>query len=188
MFSTRTVGKLKILDFDIENRPLSYMGADYTSAEITAIAASWTEQNKVHVWVLGEVDYEEMLQGFVDLYNEADVVTGHYIRRHDLPIINGALLETDLDPLTAKLASDTKVDLIKFKDLSKSQESLSSMFQLPEPKHHMSQQEWRTANRLTSEGLEKTKQRVTKDIAQHKALRARLIEAGFLGPPRIWAP
>ena len=34
--------------------------------------------------VLGQVDTEEMLAGFRELYDQADVVTGHYIRKHDL--------------------------------------------------------------------------------------------------------
>ena len=29
---------LRVLDFDIENRPLSYLGSDFTTAEVTAIA------------------------------------------------------------------------------------------------------------------------------------------------------
>lgn len=188
MFNVEKVSDARILDFDIENRPLSYMGADYTSAEITAIAASWIGEEKIHVWLLGLHDYKKMLEDFVKLYNKADIVTGHYIRKHDLPIINGALLDCWLAPLTPKLASDTKMDLIKFKDLSKSQESLSATLDLPEPKHHMSQQEWRVANRLTPEGIKRTRARVTKDIVQHKALRERLIQAGFLGPPSIWSP
>jgi hypothetical protein len=36
------------------------------------------------------------------LYNAADIVTGHYIKKFDLPILNGALFEHGLpllDPL-----------------------------------------------------------------------------------------
>jgi hypothetical protein len=188
MFQTTLISEGLILDFDIENRPLSYMGNDFTSADITAIAAGFVGEDDVAVWALGEVTTEEMLRYFVSLYNEADIVTGHYIRKHDLPIINGALLEFGLKPLEPKLASDTKCDLIKFKDLSKSQESLSDLLGLPEPKHHMSQAEWRRANRLTPEGIEATKKRVVQDIQQHKELRAKLIEADFLNKPRLWSP
>jgi hypothetical protein len=31
------------LDFDIENRPLTYLGSDFTTAEVTAIAWAWTD-------------------------------------------------------------------------------------------------------------------------------------------------
>src|SRR5690242_8588722 len=94
----RRLKQLRVLDFDIENRPLSYLGQDYTTGEITAIAASWEGEHHVKVWLLGRDSPDDMLRGFVDLYDQADIVTGHYIRKHDLPIINGALLERGMGP------------------------------------------------------------------------------------------
>ncbi len=44
---------LKILDFDMECRPLSYLGSDYTTDEVTAIAAGWAHEKEIHVWCLG---------------------------------------------------------------------------------------------------------------------------------------
>lgn len=178
----------RILDFDIENRPLSYLGMDFTTAEVTAIAAGWTDQKKVYVWALGEVTYEEMLSNFVDLYNQADIVTGHFIRDHDLPHINAALMELGVSPLSSKLSSCTKRDLIRRKGISASQESLSGMFGLEAPKVQMDQIKWRAANRLTKAGIKLTKERVVGDIKQHKELRAALIEADALKTPRIWKP
>jgi hypothetical protein len=177
------VSKL-VLDFDIENRPLSYLGMDFTTSDITAIAAGFLHQRKIHYWVLGEVDTHTMLEGFVELYNRADMVTGHYIRRHDLPIINGALMEFGMAPLGTKLTSDTKLDLVRRKDLSASQESLSAMLGLKAPKVHMTQNDWRLANRL--ERLDLTRNRVVGDIRQHKELRAALLKAGLLGRPKLW--
>ena len=178
----------RILDFDIENRPLSYAGSDWTTAEVTAIAAGWTDQTRVRCWLLGRDDPEDMLLAFSDLYNAADCVTGHYIRKHDLPILNGALLEYHLPLLGPKLTCDTKGDLVKKKDMSASQESLSEMYGLSHPKEHMSQPKWREANRLTEAGLKETRRRVVGDVRQHKALRERLLEAGALGPPKVWNP
>ena len=99
MLKWRDGKTLRVLDFDIENRPLSYLGMDYTTGEVTAIAASW--EGKQHVWVklLGRNTALEMLAGFAELYNQADIVTGHYIRKHDLPVLNGAMLEHGLPPL-----------------------------------------------------------------------------------------
>lgn len=179
---------MKVLDFDIENRPLSYWYDGNPTAEITAIAWSWYGDTEVHAQLLGEVDQMQMLEAFCDAYDEADMVTGHYIRRHDLPIINGALMEYGLYPLGPKLTSDTKLDLIKRDGLSMSQESLAAMYGLEAPKHHMTQQEWRDANRLTPEGFEKTRKRVVSDVIQHKQLRAALIEYGCLKAPKIWKP
>ena len=178
----------KILDFDIENRPLSYLGGDFTTAEITAIAWSWIGSDDVEVRLLGEVDYETMLTDFVEAYNEADIVTGHYIRNHDLPHINGALLESGLPPLEKKRTSCTKNDLVRRTGVSASQESLADMLGVPSSKEHMTQRDWRTANRLLPQGLERTKTRVVNDVIQHKQLRERLIEEGFLRPPKVWKP
>lgn len=181
-------GRLRILDFDIENRPLAYLGHDYMTAEITAIACGWTDQKKVHVWALGEHSGEQVLRCFREFYDQADVVTGHYIRKHDLPIINGAMLEHVLPPLSEKMTSDTKLDLVKFQQLSASQENLSEMLGISEGKFHMNQPRWREANRLTPEGIALTKKRVTDDVRQHRELRRKLIELGALKPARMWRP
>jgi hypothetical protein len=179
---------LRVLDFDIENRPLSYLGHDFTTADITAIAASFCGKGEVSCWLLGHDKPEDMLQGFVDLYDEADMVTGHFIRKHDLPIINGALMEYGLPPLKPKLTSDTKLDLLKRSGISASQENLAAMLGVPSPKVGMNQHMWRQANRLEPDGIELVRQRVVGDVKQHKQLRRALVERGMLGPPRMWKP
>lgn len=181
---------LRVLDFDIENRPLSYIGSDFTSSDVTAIAAGWCDEADVDVRLLTKdaSTQARMLKWFVGLYDQADVVTGHYIRRHDLPIVNGALIELGLPALGEKLVQDTKIDLVRKGDLPGSQEALSAMFGLPDAKHHMDQAQWRAANRLTPAGLEQTRKRVVDDVIQHQGLRLRLIEAGALNPPRMWYP
>lgn len=181
-------GRFRWLDWDIENRPLSYNGPDYTTAEITAIAAGWVDEKKVHCWALGEVSALEMLTGFRELCEEADGLTGHNIRRHDLPITNGAMLEHGLPPLPPKLTCDTYADLTRRKELSASQASLAEMLGVPEAKYGMSQPAWREANRLTPEGVALTRRRVIDDVVQHRALRERLIERRLLREPRVWSP
>jgi len=99
-----------------------------------------------------------------------------------------AMLEYGLPPLAAKLTSDTKIDLIKRKGLSASQENLSAALGVPAAKVHMSNADWRTANRLTKKGLALTHKRVVGDVLQHMQLRRALIERGLLGPARMWRP
>src|SRR5688572_19943992 len=71
---------MRVLDFDIENRPLSYLGSDFTTAEVTAIAWAWCDRPEdVTCVLLGEMDPIAMLQQFVAAYTQADMVTGHYI-------------------------------------------------------------------------------------------------------------
>ena len=187
MFQTRVKKQFKILDFDIECRPLSWYGGDWVTREITAIAAKVVGVPTTWVWLLGdEISPEDGLKGFVELYNEADMVTGHYIRGFDLPNINSALTEYGMRPLPSKLSQDTKLDLIKRQGMSNSQENLAAMLGVKAPKISMTQSDWREANRLTPEGLEKTKKRVVGDVIQHEEMRQKLLELRMLHAPRVW--
>jgi hypothetical protein len=188
-FRDRRLRRLKVLDFDLENRPLAYWFDGMTTGEVTAIAWAWDRQRPVYSALMtSPEDQVDMLLEFRDAYDAADIVTGHYIRKHDLPLLNAAYLENGLLPLEPKLAHDTKLDLIRVKDLSASQESLSAMYGLPQPKHHMTQTEWREGNRLTEYGIQQTKKRVESDVRQHRALRVELIQGGALKPPKVWRP
>jgi len=178
---------LRVLDFDIENRPLSYLGSDFTTAEVTAIAWAWTDQpHAVTVYLLGETELPEILRRFVEVFNQADIVTGHYIIGHDLPMLNGALMECHLPALSDKAVSDTKIHLIRSKGISCSQESLGAMFRLDHAKVQMNQIKWRAANRLTPSGLALVRERVTGDVRQHIAMRRELLQLGYLTPPKLW--
>jgi hypothetical protein len=178
---------LRVLDFDIENRPLSYLGSDFTTAEVTAIAWAWVDQPEdVTVFLLGEHELPYILNAFVDAYQQADVVTGHYIRGHDLPMLNGALMECRMAPLPDKMVCDTKIDMMRCKGLSLSQESLGAMFRLDYAKEQMNQIKWRAANRLTPEGLAEVRRRVVGDVRQHIGLRQELLALGYLGPSTMW--
>ena len=179
---------LRILDFDIECRPLHWIGGDYVSREITAIAWAWVhDPHNIPCRLLGQDDPVTMLLDFVDDYNQADLVTGHYIRGFDLPVLNSALIEYELPPLAAKMAQDTKVDLIRRLGISVSQENLGATFGLAHPKVGMNQAMWRQANRLTPEGLEIVRARVIGDVRQHIELRQRLLDRGYLKPPSLWS-
>lgn len=181
--------KFRILDFDIENRPLAYWYDGMTTAETTAIAACWMNEPKtMRVWLLGPHTTKTMLQGFLVMYNAADMVTGHYIRRHDLPILNGAMLEQGFPPLVPKLTCDTKMDLTKRKDLSASLEELAVMFGLEARKQHMSNSDWREANRLKPSGIKKAKERAVSDVRLHMEIYRRLVDGGYLSAPKMWRP
>lgn len=180
---------LRILDFDVEARPLHWISGDYVSKEITAIAWAWTDRpNDVTCYLLGEVEPEEMLTRFVEAYNRADMVTGHFIRGYDLPMVNGALTEYRMTALSKKMSHDTKIDLLRRQGLSSSQENLGVMLGLHHPKVQMDQSKWRSANRLTPEGLKQVRARVVGDVTQHIEMRAKLLELGYLGPPVMWEP
>lgn len=180
--------KLRILDFDIENRPLTYLG-DWTTAEVTAIAACFIGEPKtMRVWLLGRDTALDMLLNFRMMYDSADIVLGHFIRKHDLPVINGAMLEHGLPSLDEKLSQDTKLDLLKRKYLSASQESLAGVLGIKAGKIHMTQTKWRAANRLTAEGIKETEKRVKGDVVQNMAMYAELIKREWLSAPKVWRP
>jgi hypothetical protein len=52
------------------------------------------------------------------------MVTGHYIRKHDLPIINAMLYDEGPAAAGPKLTSDTKLDMMKKADIPATQEFL----------------------------------------------------------------
>jgi hypothetical protein len=181
--------QLKILDFDIETRPLSFWYDGKPTAEITVIASCWAnDMSTMQVHVLGEDEPEAMLTHFVERYDQADIVTGHYIRMFDLPMISGALLEYGFRPLSPKLTIDTKNDLIKKGDIPATQEFLGELLELPFPKVQMSQVKWRKANRLSPEGIQGARERATGDVYQHMALRLELAAVGALKQPKVWRP
>jgi hypothetical protein len=176
----------RVLDFDLENRPLSYLGSDFTTGEVTAIAWSWCDKPRVTVRLLGEVPLRQILSEFVVAYNQADMVTGHYITGHDLPMINGALVELGMPILGDKLVMDTKTSFIKSKGISLSQESIGAMLRLDHSKVQMNQVRWRAANRLTKPGLKLVRERVVGDVQQHIEMFHELTAKGYLGAPRMW--
>lgn len=181
---------MRVLDWDLENRPLTYW-ADRPSAEVTAIAWMWVDDPDsltVAQLTMKKGSAERMLLAFKKVYDEADMVVGHFIRRHDLPILQGALMELNLPLLGPKLTQDTRLDLPKEKDLPVSQEALAEMVLGGNDKEHMSQPAWRRANRLYADGLAETRRRVAGDVMQNVAMRAELLRRGWLSPPRMWHP
>lgn len=184
-----TKGKFRVLDFDIENRPLTYWRKDRPTADMTAIGAAFTDKPKdIRVWLLGVDDTETILREWREMYDEADMVTGHNLLGHDLPILNAHMVEFGLDPLDQKLVEDTFYQLMGWKDVPKSQEHLAEMLGVPAPKVQMSQAKWRESNRLTTKGLEYTYKRAYGDVKQHMQMRKVLRGLGLLGRPTVWRP
>ena len=180
--------KVRILDFDIENRPLSYWVPDRPTAEVTAIAWSWSGSDVVETYILGRDDPALGLLDFAVAYHAADIVTGHYIRKHDLPIVQSEMMEKGIALLESKLTIDTKLDMVKKGDMPATQEHLAEMLGVPAAKVHMTQAMWRESNRLTPAGIKFTEKRVVGDVIQHKQIRTAMLEAGWLGAPKMWRP
>lgn len=187
----RRSSRLRVLDFDVEARPLGWYGGDLTHKEVTVVAFKWIgESDDVEVEALSKDDRtrRRMLVALRRVYDEADMVVGHYIRGFDLPLVSAMLTELGESPLSQKLSHDTKNDLVKLHGVSKSQENLAAMLGVEEPKQHMNTQMWRESNRLTKTGVESGMDRARFDVLQNIALRDALMARGMLGPPKIWRP
>lgn len=189
--------KARILDFDCEARPTGWYAGDMTTKQPTAIAWKFIgERGPVECEVIGEsfdtrLVYDEeiaMLTAFQDAYDQADMVTGHYIRNFDLPLINGRLMKHGLKGLRPKLTQDTQRDLHRRHGLSASQENLAAMWELKHPKVGMDTAKWESANILLAEGIAQAKKRVVGDVRQHIEMRGQMIALGILKAPRVWNP
>jgi hypothetical protein len=145
-------------------------------AEYRSLNQTWTETRARHI-----------LEWFVGLWDEADVVTGHYIRKFDIPIINGCLFEFGYPPLQPKFTIDTHGDMPRIAGMSKSQENLGDMLRVGSKKFHMNDTLWRAVSRLTKDGLEEARVRVVSDVAQHQDLRVSL-SRDWLKAGRWWRP
>ena len=187
---------LRILDFDVECRPMAWYGGDWVTKEITAYAWRFLDEpeESTKCWLLTPSKTWDQhitkrrrgLQRFLRDYNAADMVTGHYIRGFDLPLVNGTCVRLGLPPLSAKLSHDTKGDLIRMSGLSKSQENLAAYFDLKHEKEKMNTHTWEIANSLVQEGRVETKRRVVGDVNQHIEFRQSLLARGALQPPVMW--
>lgn len=189
----------RLLCFDLENRPLAYWYDGETTSEITAFGWKWSDERQVHTMLLrpdgsfvnetgGCLDAAAAYASFVDALEEAALVFGHNIRRHDLPMLNAGLLRRQLSPLRPLLTSDTCRDLPKRGGLSYSLENLVEMYGIEGKKYGMSQPAWEQANRLTPGGIALARRRVSSDVVLQERLHAKLQALGLLKPPKVWAP
>ena len=182
----------KMLVWDLENRPLSYWYDGRPTAEVTAIGWKSIGETDCHVTSMGlgtQKTAEKLLRRFRPFYDKADVLIGHNIRQHDLPILNAICVEYNLPPLQPKLTIDTLRDLQKWKDIPKSLEYLCDLLGCPHPKFHMTQHSWRQANRLETQGLKLSQERVRVDVRATEWVYQELVKRGLIvKPPRMWSP
>lgn len=183
---------LRILDFDCECRPMAFYG-EWVTKEITAIAWKTIGQKSTHCWLLEPTETWEEHQAkkregllqFLSAYERADIVTGHYIRGFDLPLINAHCVDLGVHPLGPKLAHDTKGDLISMHGISKSQQNMAAHLD-DSVKEGMDTAKWELANTLVREGRAETKRRVVGDVVQHIQFRDSLLKRHALKPPTVW--
>jgi hypothetical protein len=91
----KIIEPLRILHFDCECRPGAWIGGDYVSRSLTAVAWCFRDEETTHSAILSPEDTNtrRLLKEFFPAYDAADVVTLHYSRSFDLPLISHELHE-----------------------------------------------------------------------------------------------
>lgn len=158
---------------------------------MTAWACSWTDSDRVEfnalpVAKLHDVGYRaRFLEPLVRRIKQANVLTGHNIIRFDLPVLNAELMRLGVENLGSLLVQDT-IRLPRTKGFKKGQDNIASLLNVPLPKKALNWQEWQDA--YAEPDLTTVKERVVGDVEQHKQLRLRMRERGWLCAPKLWQP
>lgn len=180
---------LRVLDFDVEARPLGWISDDYTHKEVTVIAWAWMgETPDVRALTKDARSRARMLTAFRKVYDQADMIVGHFIRGYDLPTVSAMLVELGEPSLSQKLTHDTKLDLPSLQGVSKSQKNLADLLGIEDEKLDMTVGDWRRANRLEPAGVAKACDRAALDVIQNMAVYRAATSKRLLGPPKVWRP
>ena len=178
------------MDFDVETIAAGFADPQWVPNRITAIAWSWLHEDDVHTRTI--LDYTRgltpfldafflgcgpLLKEFVEVFNQADVVTGHNIGRFDLGVMNAELMRRQLPVLEKKPVIDT-IRLKRSKGFKKGQDVMADVLDVPAEKKAMNWAQWQRA--YATPGWPEVRERVSGDVIQHKLLLGRLLELGYL--------
>lgn len=183
MLTWRKARSLRGLVFDIENMPGTYGGGDYVHPKVTAVAGMFLDQSRPRAWCFtrrDEASMREDAEAFRSLWDRADFVVGHNIRRHDRKILDGFYTSLDLPLLARKKMVDTYLDQPKMAGLSRSLENLADRWDCPIRKLHLSEHDWERAYDGISEGVALMRKRVTTDVQINAWLYRELLERDLL--------
>lgn len=157
----------RILVFDIENKPGTYGGGDFTHGKVTAIGCKFIGDIVTASWCIQREKpsvSKSAAEAFCEYWNAADVVMGHNIRKHDISLLNGHMTTLDMPTLAEKKTIDTYHDMKKMRGLSRSLENLAARWDSPIQKIHLSEYDWERAYDGIPTAVELMKKRVTSDV------------------------
>lgn len=163
----RKVRPLRLLFYDIENKPGTYGPGDYTHPKVTAIGCQFLDEKKGRAWCLRRDVPDSLLvcaKEFRSHWEQADVVAGHNIRRHDRKILDGLYMALGLSLLPQRRTIDTYLDMPKMAGLSRSLENLADRWGCPVKKLKLSEYDWERAYDGQPEGVELMRKRVLSDV------------------------
>lgn len=196
----------RLLCFDIETMPVGFSDWD-PEAEIVAICSYWIgEKAKPKYWLVRPENVKQTLKEFQQEYKQADLVVGQYIRKFDLPTINGALMMHGLPMLEQKMTSDTKDDWGKKRGVSASLESFLVYYQTMDRmvnvhgkmyKAHLGKAHWRLIYRAlcslrsdtwSQAQLALLRSRCEGDVIATAKVFKKMTKLGHLSAPKVWRP
>lgn len=184
----QTVRELRGLCIDIENLPGTYGPGDYTHPKVTAVGWGWTDRGHRLTPVSQGRTFERrnvegmrtVAEEFRSVWNQADFVIGHNIRRHDRKILDGWYMTLDLPLLSKRRLVDTYMDQPKMAGLSRSLENLTARWNCPIKKPHLEEHVWEAAYDGQPWAVDIMRRRVQADVAINLWLWRELVQRGLL--------
>jgi hypothetical protein len=178
----------RVLDFDTENVPGFYWYDGVTTDLLDTIAWSWMDEDDVEVETLTNFRQADTAltfpasgyERFKSVVATADIVTGHNILRHDIPLLNATGLRLGLPQIAWPRTVDT-LQLLRnmgLKGFPKGQEYLADHFQIGERKMHVGLHTWEKAARGDPEARKVVIERCVSDVISHKELYKELMQIG----------
>lgn len=183
MAQWRTIRKLRGLAYDVENAPSTYGGGDYVHPKLTAIGWQYLDATRPYSVVFDRRNparMREQAEKFRRVWEDADFVLGHNIRRHDQKLLDGFYASLDLPLLSRKRQVDTYCDQPKMQGFSRSLENLAARWGCPEEKLRLSEYDWQRAYDGVPEGLALMRERVESDVRISIWLWQELKERGLM--------
>lgn len=183
MWTWRAAKSLRFACADVENKPGTYGGGDYTFPKLTAIGFQFLDEDEGVAWCLDRTDVDGMSEGaeeFRSLWTQADVIIGHNWRRHDQKLLDGFYTSLGASLLPRRKVIDTYLDQPKMQGFSRSLENLADRWECPEKKMKLSEHDWEQAYDGVPEGVEKMRERVLSDVRINIWLYRELLERGLL--------
>lgn len=158
---------LRGLCFDIENKPGTYGGGDYTHPKVTAIGWQFLDERRVHSVALDRDNHGAVVvacEVFREAWDQADFVVGHNIKRHDRKILDGLYASLGIPLLSTRRMVDTYLDQPKMAGFSRSLENLATRWLCPERKISLSEYDWEQAYDGVPEAVGLMRKRVESDV------------------------
>lgn len=180
---------LRILDFDIETLAAGFDDPNWVPQKITCISASWVGDDEVHSWMVGQRGYwsrkaraRKVLKPFYRMLAEADMVTGHNIRRFDLGVFNAEAMRCGTEPIRHILAEDT-MRVLRSKGFKKGLDNIAVELGVPGRKLALNWAEWDYAYEDPTWAT--VRERCESDVRLHKLVREEMRRRGWLRPSAV---